>query len=116
MYSFLFSDAQNGFRKGRSCSDHIFTLTSIIRNRQAQNLPTFASFIDMQKAFDWVNRDLLFYKLLLHNIDGKVYKSVKSLYNHPTACIKLNNRLTDWFEVESGVKQGDTYPIYHFYK
>jgi hypothetical protein len=104
----LFSDAQNGFRKGRSCSDHIFTLTSIIRNRQAQNLPTFASFIDMQKAFDWVNRDLLFYKLLLHNIDGKVYKSVKSLYNHPTACIKLNNRLTDWFEVESGVKQGDT--------
>ena len=53
--------------------DHIFTLTSIIRNRLHTNNSTVVAFIDMQKAFDWVDRDLLWYKLLIHNIKGKIY-------------------------------------------
>ncbi len=61
----------------------------------------------MQKAFDWVDRDLLFYKLLQNNIDGRIYDAVKSLNSNPTACVKLNNIHTDWFETKSGVKQGD---------
>ncbi len=35
----------------------------------SENKNTFCSFIDMQKAFDWVNRDMLFYRLLDFNID-----------------------------------------------
>ena len=34
-------DEQNGFRKGRSCSDHLFTLTSLIRKRLSQKKSTF---------------------------------------------------------------------------
>ena len=104
----LFADEQNGFRKHRSCIDHIFSLTSIIRNRIDQGLSTFCCFIDMKKAFDWVDRDLLFYKLLMYNIDGKIYNSIKSLYSHPLSSIKLNNYRTDWFTTESGVRQGDS--------
>ncbi len=100
-------DEQNGFRKGRSCQDHIFTLTSVLRNRQAENKPTFAAFVDMQKAFDWVDRDLLFLKLLLNNIDGKVYNAIKSMYTDTTASLKINKLETDWFRCESGVRQGD---------
>ena len=29
----IFPDEQNGFRSGRSCEDHIFSLSSIIKNR-----------------------------------------------------------------------------------
>ena len=50
----LFCDAQNGFRKSRSCEDHIFSHTTIIRNRLKMKKDTFVAFIDMQKAFDWV--------------------------------------------------------------
>ncbi len=63
-----FVNEQAGFRKGRSCQDQMFSLTSIIHNREAQHLSTFA---DMQKAFDWVDRDLLVLKLFINNIDGK---------------------------------------------
>ncbi len=62
----------------------------------------------MQKAFDCVYRDLLFYKILQNNIDGHIYEAVKSLYSNPTACVKLNNIHTDWFETKSGTKQGDS--------
>ena len=48
----LLANEQNGFRQGRSCKDHIFTLSSVINNRIAQKKSTFACFIDMQKAFD----------------------------------------------------------------
>ena len=104
----IFADEQNGFRHDRSCTDHIFTLTSIVQNRMAESLPTFACFIDMQKAFDWIDRDLLFFKLLQNNIDGKFYNSIKSLYSNPVARVKLNSYYTDWFDTTSGVKQGDS--------
>ena len=102
-----FVEEQNGFRKKRSCQDHLFTLTSIIRNRQHENLSTFAAFIDFEKAFDWVNRDMLLYKLLLNNIDGKIYNAIKVMYTNTESCIRLNNCKTDWFKCLSGVRQGD---------
>ena len=102
-----FVDEQNGFRKGRSCQDHIFCLTSVIRNRFNQKLPTFSAFIDFQKAFDWIDRNLLFYKLLMNNVDGKMYKAIKTLYSGTESAVKVNNLMTDWFQCTSGVRQGD---------
>ena len=48
-------DEQNGFRKHRSCNDHLFSLTSIIRNILATNMSIYCAFIDMEKAFDFVD-------------------------------------------------------------
>jgi hypothetical protein len=56
-------DEQNGFRAKRACVDHVYSLSTIIRNRLAEGKSTFAAFVDMQKAFDWVDRELLLYKL-----------------------------------------------------
>jgi len=103
----IFVDEQNGFRKNRACIDHVYTLTTVIRNRLAENKGTFSCFIDMQKAFDWVDRDLLFYKLLIYNIDGKTYNCIKALYDHPQSCVKINTYKTDWLPTESSVRQGD---------
>ena len=104
----MVNDEQNGFRKGRSCRDHVFVLTSIIRNRKADNLDTFGCFVDLQKAFDSVDRDLLLWKLFNYNIMGKLYRAIKSIYLHPCSCVRINNEYTDWFDAKYGVRQGDT--------
>ena len=71
--------------------------------------PTFTAFIDLQKAFDFVNRDLLLNKILANGIDSKVFLAIKSLYSYTEACVKLPGGLyTDWFQTSFGVKQGDT--------
>ena len=98
----ILAEEQNGFRKARSCEDHIFTLNSIIRN----NKETFATFIDLKKAFDFVDRDLLLYKLLLIHVDGKVYNTIKNMYSNTSACVRINGKLTNWFDCKSGVRQG----------
>ena len=94
--------------EGRSCQDHVYVLSSIIRNRNTQNLSTYAAFGDFEKAFDWVDRDLLFYKLASQfGLGGKIYNAIKSFYDQSTAQVKINERYTETFHIKSGVKQGD---------
>ena len=59
----LLSEEQNGFRSGRGCADHIFSLHSIVQCRKTLGKDTYAVFIDFRKAFDSVNRDLLWSKV-----------------------------------------------------
>ena len=103
----LLVDEQNGFRSDRSCQDHVFSACTVIRDRLSEKKSTFATFIDLQKAFDLVDRDALLYKLLLNKIDGKFYNSVKAMYTNTEASVKLNGSLSSWFPCTSGVKQGD---------
>ena len=103
----LLVDEQNGFREGRSCQDHVYVLSSIIRNRSTQNLSTYAAFVDFEKAFDWVDREL-FYKLASQfGLGGKICNATKSLYAQPTARVKMNGRYTETFYITFGVKQAD---------
>ena len=80
-------DEQNSFHSGRSCENHIFTLPTIIQNHLAQCRSVFASFNDLEKAFDWVDRDLVIYYLLTRGITGKIYRTIKSLYNTTISCV-----------------------------
>ena len=100
-------DEQNGFRAKRACIDHIYALSSVVRARLEGDKETFVCFVDFQKAFDWVHRDMLQYKLIRSGITGKLYKAIKSLYKSPVACVQLNEERTNWFPTAFGVKQGD---------
>ena len=103
----LICEEQNGFRAKRSCTDHIFNLNSIIRSRLLVNKSLFVAFVDMEKCFDSINRNLLLYRLLEFNIDG-IYFCIKSMYEENKACIRLSPVITtDWFNVTTGVCQED---------
>ena len=49
-------------------------------NRFNENKDTFVSLIDFEKCFDYIDRDLLFYRLLENKIDIKIYKAIRSIY------------------------------------
>ena len=101
------SDEQNGFRSDRSCQDHIFTLTSIVENRMGRKEDTFTCFIDFKKAFDCVNRDVLWEKLAIRfGLSGHFLLAIKALYEDVLCSVNVNQTLTDWFCVNNGVKQG----------
>ena len=61
----------------------------------------------MEKTFDKVDRNLLLFRLLQYGIDGKIYYLIKNVYVDNIARVKVNNFFTDWFNVSSGVRQGD---------
>ena len=93
----LLHDGQNGFRKNRACIDRLFVLTSIIRNRKLKSENTYAYFVDMKKAYDYLARDSLFYKLGLYGIKGKFLRAIRSLYQNTSSCVQVNDYITERF-------------------
>ena len=92
----LYADEQNGFRGDRNCIDHIFSLTSIIKNRKNRGLSTYIAYIDAEKAFDRVDRELLLYKLLNIGIGGRMYDNIKNIYTGTTSCVNVNGFMTKY--------------------
>ncbi len=104
----IYAEEQNGFRQKRSCSEHMFSLCTILRNRMSQKKSTYLAFLDAKKAFDHVDRDLLLYELLRIGIKGHIYESIKNIYQNSYCSVNVNNMLTDWFDINVGIKQGDS--------
>jgi len=103
----LLAEEQNGFRKGRSCQDHIFTLNTILEGKKSIGKCTFACFIDFRKAFDSISRTLLWDKMQAQfGIHGPFLNLVKALYSKVSSCVKVNGELSEWFDINCGVKQG----------
>ena len=67
---------------------------------------TFAAFIDFSKAYDRINRTLLWHKLSLMGVSNKMLTSLKSLYENVKCTVRINGRQSDWFSVGTGLKQG----------
>ena len=70
-------------------------------------LDTFLCFVDFNKAFDSVNHLFLWHKLKMAKIHGNMIRTIQSMYSNLQSCVRLNGDLTDWFTIETGVRQGD---------
>ena len=99
-------DEQNGFRKKRSTIDHLSSLTGLIDTRKKLKQSTFCAFIDFKKAYDSIDRDILWKKLEHIGLSGYILNAVKSLYSSVSSCVRINGSCTDWFNVTTGLRQG----------
>ena len=99
-------DEQNGFRKGKSITDHISSLVNIIDTRKRLKKSTFCAFIDFKKAYDTINRHMLWKRLTDIGNYGKMFQAVKSPYTSVKSCVRLNSYRTEWFDVNCGLRQG----------
>ena len=99
---------QAGFRHGRSCAEQIFVVRQLFeRCKEFNSHPIYACFVDYKAAFDSVDRTILWETLESYGIPTKYINLIKEGYNGFTASVMVDGTLTDPFEVEGGVKQGD---------
>lgn len=99
-------DVQAGFRKGMGCVDQIFSLRNIAEKFLAKNRKVFCTFVDLEKAYDKVERDDLWSTLSVYGVDGNLIRALKSLYDGSSACVRINGAYSDWFAIGKGVRQG----------
>lgn len=99
-------EEQAGFRQGKSCTDQIAALRIIVEQSIEWQTSLYVNFIDFEKAFDSVDRQIL-WKLLRHyGIPTKITKLIQSFYGDMTCQVIHNRDLTQPFKVETGVRQG----------
>ena len=76
----LVCDEQFGFTEGRMSLDGMFVLDTIIDSVLAKGKNLFVAFIDFQKAYDFIPRDALFYKMIRTNMNSNILRVIHSMY------------------------------------
>ena len=85
------TDRYNGGFLCRShTSDNIFVLNGLIKRQLTLGKSLLVCFVDFSKAFDIINRNILFYKLLENGWTGLVIDTLRSLYAKSQFRVKRN--------------------------
>ena len=100
------SDVQAGFRKGRGTRDQIANIRWIIEKARVFQQNIYFCFIDYAKAFDCVDHNKLWKILKEMGIPDHLTCFLKNLYAGQESTVKTGHGTTDWFQIETGVRQG----------
>ena len=102
----VLKEEQCGFRRGRGCVDQIFAVRQISEKYLAKGKEVFWAFMDLEKAYDRVDREALWQVVGLYEVGGKLLRALKSFYVGSKACVRVGNEVSDSFLVKTGVRQG----------
>jgi len=97
---------QCAFREGFRIDDHIFVMTQIIEISRLRNLGCYVSFLDIKKAYDSVDRHLLYTFLLEEGVDRSWVNLLKEIYSDCRIVIKIGKIESSTHRVAKGLKQG----------
>ena len=97
---------QFGFRTGHNTSHAIIALTELVRNSLDKNEFAAGIFIDLQKAFDTVEHEILTRKLSHYGIRGVALDIFKSYLKDRTQCVQINDTISTFSVIRHGVPQG----------
>ena len=101
MYQYQF-----GFRHNHSTIHALIEVVDNIYNYLDNKEVIIGIYIDLQKAFDTVNHDILLYKLYRYGIRGVTYNWLASyLSNRQQYCV-VNSTKSDVLKIKYGVPQG----------
>ena len=67
----------------------------------------FCAFIDYKKAFDSVQRGLLWRKLSNSGVNGEVLRVIRNMYAKAKSCVKTRHGLSQFFVSNVGLRQGE---------
>jgi hypothetical protein len=104
-YEVLHSN-QFGFRKSKSTSTALACVLSSLLNKSSSNTKTILALLDLKKAFDFINYDLLISKLKHYGIRGTPLLWLMSYLTNRSQKVKANNILSDVQTISAGVPQG----------
>ena len=94
--------------------DNVFVLHGIINHLLDKGGKLFCAFVDFTKAFDYVVRDVIWYKLIRLGVRGKVLNVIMSMNKRVKSKVKVNNDISIGFECNLGVRQGECLPPFLF--
>ena len=97
-----------GFREGFSTMDNVFILDTLITKYCAKKRGRlYASFIDFRKAFDSIDRNVLWPKLARIGISHQMLRVLVAMYEDARFVVKMStNNLSPSIALTKGVRQG----------
>ena len=100
------SEMQCGFRPEHSTTDAIHVARRMMEKAREWNKPLHLAFLDLEKAYDRVPRQLIWEALRHQQVPEALVNAVQLTYRHSTTCIRTPVGDTPQFPVTVGVHQG----------
>ena len=82
----ILPEEQCGFRSARSTIDMLFVVLRLRELRRARKIPMYMCFIDFQKAYDSVYRELLWVVLARFGVPEKMLTVIRQFHDGKDVC------------------------------
>ena len=103
----LLPEERCGFRAHLSTTDMMFAVRRLQELERKARVPLFLCFTDLQKAYDSVDRTLLWQVLARFGITPQLIEVILQFHDGMRACLRGDeSRCSEWFEVAQGLRQG----------
>ena len=97
---------QFGFMPGKGTIDAIFIMRQVQEKHQAKKKKLYYAFVDLEKAFDRVPREVVRWALRKLGVDEWLTRTVMALYTEACTIVRTYAGLSESFEVKVGLHQG----------
>ena len=105
---------QNGFWRNRSTTSQILTIRRIHEGVHIKNLQATILFVDFTNAFDSIHRGKMEQILFAYGLPKETVTAIMMLYRNTKVKVRSPDGDTDYFNIVTGVLQGDTLAPYLF--
>ena len=103
----ILPEEQSGFRPNCSTIDMMFVIRRLQELARKKRIPMYVCFIDLTKAYDSVDRTLLWTVLARFGVPQNMISVIRQFHDGMRACVRLDDRVCSrGFAVEQGLCQG----------
>ena len=103
----ILNDRQDGFMPKRGGTGHSMSVTEIIIDRLNRGKNPYVFYLDLSKAFDCINRKVIYDNLRKAGIPRKLVNLIADMHHKTTACYRTSGGTTKKIRTVRGVPQGD---------
>ena len=100
------SSTQYGFQQGKSTTEPIFAQRMMQEKHLEKRQDLHMIFVDLEKAYDRVPRDIIWWALRKKNVGEEYIKVIQDMYDGCTTSVRTLIGSTESFEVKVGLHQG----------
>ena len=86
--------------------DKVFAERQVCEKCLANGKDVFCAHMDLEKAYDMIDRHGMWQMLRVYGVGRKLLKAVQSFYIDSRACVQMGNDVSEWFPVNVGLRQG----------
>ena len=102
----ILSEKQFGFIKNKGTRDALSYITKTIYENLDKSKPIIVVFLDLAKAFDTVDHNILLHKLQAYGIRDNAYKLMQSYLTNRKQKVRIDQRESEPTTITMGVPQG----------
>jgi len=108
----LWSKSQNAHIRGRSTESALADIVQAIETHIAEKKYTIGISLDVAKAYNCVNLDLLLEKLKKYKVGNKDLNVIKSFTRNRTQYTEIEDKRSEKYQIDYGVPQGSSIASY----